>query len=178
MLTDCGEAVDFASRGEVSMSRAGLIVLLLMLGLVLVVGTSCTRCGKSVAEQAVESAVEKATGGRADIDVGGSIDLSGLPAFLHYPGATAKARWGASDKGATGTVYAFETKDPAESVIDFYRKALAGWKNLSTMQSGDATVLVYGSEDDMESVTVTVSRDDDQKTTSLTLLYAVKTVGS
>jgi hypothetical protein len=158
------------------MSR--VIALGLALGLVVVAGFGCMKCGQNVsqkiAEKAIEGAVDKATGGKTNIDVGSNVDLSGLPAFLHYPGGTAKARWSMSSKEGTGTVYSFETKDPAASVADFYKKALAGWKNSSTMESDGATIMSYGTENEKEFVTLTISKEKDSNTTSLTLLYSKK----
>jgi hypothetical protein len=158
------------------MSR--VIALGLALGFVVVAGFGCMKCGQNVsqkiAEKAIEGAVNKTTGGKANIDVGSNVDLSGLPAFLRYPGATAKARWSMSNEGTTGTVYTFETNNPAASVVDFYKKALAGWKNSSTMESGDATIMSYGTENEKEFVTLTISKEKDSNTTSLTLLYSKK----
>jgi len=152
--------------------------LCLALGLVIVAGFGCMKCGenvsKRIAERAVEGAVDKATGGKAKIDIGGNVDLSGLPAFLHYPGATARNRWSMTGEQGTGTVYSFETKDPAASVTDFYKKALAGWKNSSIMENEEATILTYGGENEKEFVTLTVSRDKDSNLTSLTILYTKK----
>jgi len=160
------------------MSRIGLIALCLVLSFVVVTGVGCMKCGqdvsKKMAEKAIEGAVEKSTGGKANIDVGSNVDLSGLPAFLHYPNATAKARWSMSKDGTTGTVHTFETKDPTANVIDFYKKALASWKNSSTMQNDDATIMSYGTENEKEFVTLTVSKEKDSNTTSLTLLYSKK----
>jgi hypothetical protein len=59
-------------------------------------------------------------------------------------------------------------------VVDFYKKALAGWKNSSTMESGDATIMSYGTENEKEFVNLTVSKEKDSNTTSLTLLYSKK----
>ena len=158
------------------MSR--VIALCLALGFVVVTGFGCMKCGQDVsqkiAEKAIEGAVNKTTGGRAKIDVGTNVDLSGLPAFLHYPGATAKNSWSMSGKEGTGTVYSFETKDPAASVADFYKKALAGWKKASTMGSDEATIMSYGTENEKEFVTLTISKEKDLNTTSLTLLYSKK----
>ena len=160
------------------MSRVSLIALCLVLSIVVVADVGCTKCSQDVsqkvAEKAMEGAVNKATGGKANIDVGSNVDLSGLPATLHSPGAAAKARWSMSKDGSTGTVYTFETKDPTASVVDFYKKALAGWKNSSTMESGDATILIYGTEDEKESVTLTVTKEKDSNLTSFTLLYSKK----
>jgi hypothetical protein len=158
------------------MSR--VIALCLALGFVVVTGFGCMKCGQNVsqkiAEKAIEGAVNKASGGKANIDVGSNVDLSGLPATLRYPNAAAKARWSMSKDGTTGTVYTFETNDPTASVIDFYKKALAGWKNASTMESGDATIMSYGTENEKEFVTLTVAKEKDSNTTSLTLLYSKK----
>jgi len=160
------------------MSRIGLMALCLALSFVVVTGVGCMKCGqdvsKKMAEKAIEGAVEKATGGKANIDVGSNVDLSGLPAFLHYPNAAAKARWSMSKEGTTGTVYTFETKDPIASVIDFYKKALASWKNSSTMENEDATIMSFGTENEKEFVTLTVSKEKDTNTTALTLLYSKK----
>ena len=77
------------------MSR--VIALCLALGFVVVTGFGCMKCGQNVsqkiAEKAIEGAVNKASGGKANIDVGSNVDLSALPATLRYPNATAKARW-------------------------------------------------------------------------------------
>jgi hypothetical protein len=158
------------------MSR--VIALCLALGFVVVAGFGCMKCGQDVsqklAEKAIEGAVNKTTGGKANIDVGSNVDLSGLPEFLRYPGAAAKARWSMSKEGTTGTVYTFETADAVKAVVDFYKKALAGWKNSSTMENGDATIMSFGTENEKEFVTLTVSREKDANTTSLTLLYSKK----
>jgi hypothetical protein len=159
-------------------SRVSLIALCLALSFVVVANVNCMRCGRSISEKlaqkAMEGAVEHATGGKAKIDVGGNVDLSGLPAFLHYAGASAKARWAMSNEGTTGTVYTFETVDAPASVINFYKTALAGWKNASTMETDEATILVYGTEDEKQMVTVTVAKDKDSGKTGLTLLYTKK----
>ena len=158
------------------MSR--VIALCLALGFVVMAGFGCMKCGQNVsqriAEKALEGALNKTTGGKANIDVGSSVDLSSLPAFLHYPGATAKGRFSMSGKEGTGTVYTFETKDPTTSVVDFYKKALAGWKSALTSENDDAVTLVYATENEKESVTVNVKRDKDTNVTSLTLMYSKK----
>lgn len=160
------------------MSKAGVIALGLVLSFVVVASVGCMKCGRNVSqkitEKALEGAVNKATGGRANIDVGSNIDLSGLPAFLQYPGANAKGRWSMNNAAGSGTVYTFLTSDPASSVTDFYKKALAGWKNASSMETNEATVLVYGTEDEKQAVTITVAKDKESNATSLTLLYSKK----
>ena len=160
------------------MSKVSVIGLCLALSLVVVIGVGCAKCGKDVsqkiAEKAIEGAINKSTGGRADIDVGSNVDLTGLPATLHYPGAVAKGRFSMTGKEGSGTVYTFETKDPTASVVGFYKKALAGWKNSLTAEEADAVTLVYATENEKESATINVSRDKDTNVTLFTLLYAKK----
>ncbi len=160
------------------MSRVSLIALCLALSLVVVANVNCMRCGRSIseklAEKAVQGAVKAATGNNVDIGAGGNVDLSGLPANMHYPGAVAKARWSMSGEGGSGTMYSFETADAVANVVNFYKTALAGWKNATTAETGDATIMVYGSADEKESVTVTVGKDKDSGKTTLGLLYTKK----
>jgi hypothetical protein len=159
-------------------SRASLIALCLVLSFIVVANVNCMKCGESVskkiAEKAMEGAVKAASGGKADISTGGNVDLSGLPASLHYPGAVAKARWSMGGEGGSGTMYTFETPDPVANVVSFYKTALAGWKNASTMETGDATILVYGTEDEKQTASVTVAKDKDSGKTTLGLLYVKK----
>ncbi len=158
------------------MSR--VIALCLALGFVMAAGFGCMKCGQDVsqkiAEKAIEGAVNKTTGGRASIDVGNNIDISGLPGFLRYPGAAAKGRYSMTGEEGTGTVYVFETKDPTASVVGFYKKALATWKSSSTMENADMTVLSYGTEDEKQAITLTVATDKETQATSLTVLYNKK----
>ena len=160
------------------MSRVSLIALCLALSFVVVANVNCMRCGQSVsekfAEKAMEKAVERASGGKANIDVGSNVDVSGLPLSMRYPGAVAKARWTMSNEGGSGTMYTFETADPVANVVGFYKTALAGWKSASTMESGDATILLYGTENEKEFVTVTVGKEKDSGKTTLGLLYTKK----
>jgi hypothetical protein len=155
------------------MSRA--VALGLSLGLVMVAGFGCMKCGQNVsqkiAEKAIEGAVDKSTGGRASIDVGKDVDLSGLPDFLRYPKATPTGRYSMSGKEGTGTVYTFETMDTAGVVVAFYRKALSAWKSVSAAESEDQTILTFWSRDEKQSVTVNVTKDKDKNVTSLTLLH-------
>ncbi len=155
-----------------------VITLGLALGLVAAAGSGCMKCGREVsqriAERAIEGAVDKATGGRADIQVGSDVDLSGLPKFLLYPNAEATGRYSLTRKADVGTVYTFQTKDSAAAVAGFYKKALAGWKKASAMESEEAMIMSYDTENEKESVTLTISKEKDQNTTSLTLLYAKK----
>lgn len=157
------------------MSKVGLMALCLALAMVVVADVNCTRCGQGIseklAEKAMEGAVNKATGGKANIDLGGNVDLSGLPALLRYPGATAKSRWSVSGEQGSGTVYAFETVDPPATVVNFYKQALSGWKSSSVAETGETTILVYTSDNEKEFVTVNVTKDSDSNRTLLTLLY-------
>ena len=77
-------------------------MVLLAAGFALLVAANvgCMKCGESiaerVAEQAIEGAIEKGSGGNVDIDVGKTVDVSGCPAYLQYPGAKAIGKWSVS----------------------------------------------------------------------------------
>jgi hypothetical protein len=148
------------------------ILVALLLAVVAFSNTGCKGCGENVAESAMKAAVKSASGGKADIDVGSSVDISGLPEFLRYPGAKATASWSATTDEGTGTSYVFEVADARPAVVEFYKKALASWKNSSTMESEDVVVMMYGSADEKEFATVTIGKSDDK--TALTILYLKK----
>ena len=158
------------------MAKLSLYAVCMVLALSVTVNVGCMKCGEKAAQKAAETlaekAMEKASGGKADIDVGSNVDISGLPIELRYPGATAKGRWTMTNEKGTGTVYSFQTADPAKTVAEFYKKALAGWKSLSTMESDNSVVMAATSPDEKQTVTATVGTEDGK--TSLSIIYATK----
>jgi hypothetical protein len=146
----------------------------LVLGMVLIADVSCMKCGESIAkkatEKALEGAVNAATGGKASIDVSGNVDVSGLPAFLQYPGAKAVAKWSISGQDGTGSVYSFETADPKENMANWFKTSLAGqgWKEGATMESGEGTMLMYGSPDEKQFTTVMAGTEEGKTTVAVT----------
>ena len=160
------------------MHKISLVALALVLGMVLIADVSCMKCGESIArkatEKALEGAVNAASGGKANIDVSGNVDVSGLPGFLQYPGAKASAKWSISGEDGTGSVYSFETADPKETVVNWFKSSLAGtgWKEGATMESGEGSMLMYGSPDEKQFTTVMVGTDDGK--TTLAVTYGTK----
>jgi hypothetical protein len=152
-------------------SKLSLTLFCALLGLMAVANVGCMRCGQQAAQKAMESALEKASGGKVNIDAGGTaVDLTGLPANLRYTGAKAVSRWTMSGEKGASTVYSFETADPVATVVQFYKNALAGWKNASTAETDKAVIMVYGSQDEKEVVSVTVAPKDEGGT-SIVLTY-------
>ena len=158
------------------MLRVSMTAVCVLLLFTAVSNIGCMKCGDKIAQEAAEKAVEgalgKASGGKADIDVGSNVDISGLPVEFRYPNATAKGRWTMSNEEGSGAVYSFESADAAKTVVEFYKKALTGWKNLSTMESDEAVVMVGASEDEKKTVTVTVGTEDNK--TTISIIYATK----
>lgn len=152
--------------------RLTAILVAVLLVFVAASNSGCKGCASKVAEQAMEKAVETASGGKADIDVGSNIDVSGLPEALRYPGAAAKASWTMAGEDGSGTAYTFETADPRATVVTHYKNALAGWKSKMSSETEEATILSYGSADEKEFATVTVGTSDNK--TTLTVLYIKK----
>jgi hypothetical protein len=150
----------------------------LVLGFVVAANLGCMKCGANLArkatEKALEGAIEKSTGGKASIDVSGNVDISGIPAFARYPGAKGTAKWSMSGDEGAGTVYSLETADAKDVVTTWYKTSLegSGWKQLSVVETADATSFTYGSQDEKENVNVTIASGDGK--TAITVLYSKK----
>jgi hypothetical protein len=153
-------------------SRLSLIGLCAVLGFALVASVGCMKCGDKIAENAVEKAIEGATGGKGSIDVGSNVDISGLPEIMRYPGAKATGRMSMTGDKGTGATYTFETADAKQAVVDFYKKAMAGWKTSAEMESDGNTMLVYVSTDEKESAAITVGVEDAK--TTFNIIYSKK----
>lgn len=153
-------------------------VLALTMGLVLVAEVGCTRCGgdaaERIAERAVEQAIEKGSGGKADVDVGSDVDLSGLPEFARYPGATGKGKWSMQTEEGGGSAFGLETADPIDKVTEWYKSQVAaqGWKQSATMETGDGTMLMFTSPDEKQTMTVTLGKEEGK--TAIAIIYGTK----
>ena len=139
---------------------------------------SLPACGKNPAEKAGEKiagkALEAATGGKAKVDVGSSVDLSGLPAHLRYSNAKAIASWTINEKESKGTYYGLETADPVPTVKAFYKQNQAGWKESMTMDNADASMLTYISPDEKQSAIITITADKEKNKTVIAIVYTQK----
>jgi len=151
------------------MHKLSIAVFTLALCAMVVAGVGCMKCGESIAEQAAETAVEAASGGRVDIDAGGT-DMSDLPAFLRYPGAKAVGKMSVSTEDGDGTVWSLESGDLIGNIADWYRAAFKGqgWKTGAEVQMGKGTMLAGASADEKESVSVLLSWGEDKTTISVT----------
>jgi hypothetical protein len=151
-----------------------LVLLAVGFTLAVTVNVGCMKCGSDVTErlteEAIEGAIEKSSGGKVDIDVGKTVDMSGCPAFLQYPGAKGIGKWSMTTGDGSGSVYSFETGDPREKVADWFEASCEGqgWKQAATMQTGDGLMLMYGSPDEKQSVTVMLATDEGKTTIAVT----------
>ncbi|MEO0080370.1 MAG: hypothetical protein ABIK44_06830 [candidate division WOR-3 bacterium] len=152
--------------------RARLFVLAVVSLFLLSAVFGCARCGQQLGERAAEKALEAASRGKAKVDLGaaGTVDISELPKFLQYPGATPKAKWSLTTPDGTGKMFVLETADPKEKVINHYKAALAGWKSNATFESEEGTVMVFGSPDEKQAVTVTIGKEENRTTISILLV--------
>lgn len=160
------------------MLKLSCLALASVLAVAVVVNTGCMKCGenmaKKVSEEALEAAVEKASGGKADIDVSGNIDISGVPEFARYPGAKATTKWSLSADEGTGTVYALETADEKGKVTEWYRASLAAsnWKQAAVLETGDGTSFTYASGDEKQVVNVVIAAEKGGST--ITVMVSTK----
>jgi hypothetical protein len=143
------------------------VFVVLVLGAAVVLDAGCAKCGEKAGEKAAERMIEAASGGKAKVDVG-SVDISSLPANLRYPNAVAKAKWEVSTDEGKGINYTLETADPKAKVIEFYKGALAGWKQSMMSESPEATSLVFVSNDEKETVFILIGSDQGKTTINLT----------
>ena len=158
------------------MQKTTLIGLAVLTAFVLTANINCMICGGDVAgkiaQEALETAVEKGTGGKVDIDVSGKgVDLTGLPEFAKYPGAQGKGKWSMSGEDGSGSAYGLESGDAMDKVAEWYKSQVAGqgWKESMTMDMGDGKMLMFVSPDEKKSLTVTLSSEDGK--TSIAIIY-------
>ncbi|MFO7639588.1 MAG: hypothetical protein R6X14_09915 [bacterium] len=152
------------------MTKVSLVVLSGSFCLLLLANAGCMKCGETIAERAVETAIERTTGVQADLDRTGTVDVSDLPGFLGYPGAKAMARFGGTQDGATVTNYAFECSAATSEVISWYKSSLSGqgWKEIAHVNMGDGTMMVnYARADEKANVSVVVGTDDGKTTIAI-----------
>ncbi len=135
--------------------------------------TGCMKCGEKSSERIAEKMVEQATGGKAKMDVG-TVDISGLPVNLRYPNAVASIKLDVTgpDKKETGTIWSFETKDPATQVAQFYKNALASWKQSMIAETQETTTMVFVSPNEQETVSIIITADKEK--TTLNIAYTTK----
>jgi hypothetical protein len=142
-------------------SKITAILLSAVLIAALLPTQGCMKCADSLAkkatEKAVETALEKSTGGKVDLGTGSNVDLSGLPAELIYPNAKPLARWSITQDKSTGASYTFESTDLVATVVAHFKTSMAGWKNSSTMEANDATMLTYQNADESKSALIVIA---------------------
>ncbi len=136
-------------------------------------------------EKAEERAIERQTGGAVQIS-GGNVTLridggtvavganakvpASFPAEVPvYPGARVGMAAESSQNGKTGWSLTLETGDARDKVSAFYRSSLAGFKQSSVLDLGDAEMSVW--QGDRYDVTLMIATGADQKTT-LTMTVA------
>jgi hypothetical protein len=149
----------------------------LFLGAMIIVNVGCMQCGcgesitEKIAETAMEKAVEVGTGGKGKIDVGKDVDLSGLPAEARYPGAKGTGRFAISTGDGSGVTYSLETGDAPAKVLEWYKASAekAGWKKVAEMETGEATMVTFGKEEEKKFMNATVTTDKGK--TTIAIIY-------
>ncbi|MGQ9678009.1 MAG: hypothetical protein ACUVUD_01850 [bacterium] len=152
--------------------RSIAILIAVLLTLTILPTTGCMKCGEKASEKVVEKMVKEASGGKVKADVG-TVDISDLPQILRYPNAIARSKWQTNTKEGSGTVWTFESKDPKDKVVQFYKSALSTWKSSLTNETPNMTMLMFASQDEKEFVTITVA--SQEKVTSFNISYAKAT---
>lgn len=170
-----------------------LVVILIIVILVLagigfvaqkVMQKASVMVGQKVGEKVAEGIIEKATGGKADVDVNsGNVSVktkegsfstsSSLPADWPkdvpvYPGATVSYSGSNTSKsGDSGIGAVLTTKDSAQKVRDYYAKELVvqGWTVEATYNADETSVL--SATKDTRTFAATTAQSDDMTTITL-----------
>jgi hypothetical protein len=141
------------------------------------VGWGCSKNspdGKGLAEKGMEKALDSGgqQGHKVDLGSKGSVDLSGLPETLRYPGAEALARVSAPGAEKPGTTYIMKTADAPSKVVSFYKKSLAGWTEVFVAETPEMSNLAYDSPDGGRRVSVVCGTDRKVGGTTLSITVA------
>lgn len=167
-----------------SIMRTSLLLTSSLLSLALL-----TACGQNITEKLVENAIEKETGGQANVDIAngtmkvqtseGNFEVGGntLPKDWPtdaptYPGANIQySASGMQDSGA-GQGVMLITQDSLQTVIDFYTEQMKknGWTIEGSMNAG--TTSTIGGSKGNRVLTVVISAVDG--TTNITLALGTK----
>jgi hypothetical protein len=158
------------------MRRNALAALALVFVVALAAG--CSR-GKSAGEQFAEKQMEKVLeqGGakHADVDLGGGgVDLSGLPAEFRQPGAVGIGHVGGGDANGQADTYILQTGESSGAVLAGYKQRLAGWKQVSFMESPAATSISYESPDGARQASVLVGTERNSGKTNISITLSGK----
>jgi len=134
------------------MRRYALTVVLLA-----VVAALWTGCGK---------AEEKPAAAKPAGDTP-AVDISTLPEYLRYPGATAKERMELSTPDSKGTSWTLETADPESTVTAWYGVSIekAGWVKVPETKVG---LLSWEKPDKSETIRMMLYPKDGKISISLT----------
>ncbi len=167
--------------------RSGWIVLPLLL-----LGLSCG--GEKATERAIERQIEKASGGKAKVDLSkdkmtiktkegemaisqsGAVDIpADFPKdVLVYKGAVVKMVF-KQDKGVSMLL---ETADDVKKVAQAYQADMKanGWQEVGSMPMADGATLNYekGKDNEKRNVIVGIGRGDDEGKTHITLTVAAE----
>lgn len=167
-----------------------LVVVVLLLALVgfavqKVMQKASVMVGQKVGEKVAEGIIEKATGGKANVDVdSGNVSVktkegsfstgTSLPSDWSkdvpvYPEATVTYSGSSNAKsGEAGTGAVLTTSDTAQKVRDYYAKELVvqGWSVDATYNANESTVISAATKDTR---TLAVTTDQSDGMTTITL---------
>jgi len=133
------------------------------------------KVSETVAEKVTEKALE-ATTGTSQVDFaadGGAVDISAMPEWLRYPGATGKAHVASAPDATSGggDMWMMQTADPLPAVKAWYQKALSTWQQQVATETAEAVLFVAQSPSGDASVSVTISKETDGPTT-VTIMHS------
>ncbi|MEO0081727.1 MAG: hypothetical protein ABIL25_05455 [candidate division WOR-3 bacterium] len=127
------------------------------LAVIVVIAAFLAGCGKTSDKPAVAKPMGEAA----------AVDISTLPEFLRYPGATATERIALSTSDSKGTVWTLVTKDQKTTVESWYGTSVekAGWVKVPETKVG---ILSWEKPDKSETIKMLVYEQDGKTHISIT----------
>jgi hypothetical protein len=148
------------------MSRIRLAV---MLALALVIAAGCSKdsdASRKVAENQMSKALSQ-TGEKVKVALPDkkSLDLTGLPESLRYPGAEPLGHITGADPATNSETFVMQTDASLIDVVTFYKTALADYTLMAHNESPQMVTLAYATRDGKLEVGLVVgSRNQTGKT--------------
>jgi hypothetical protein len=158
------------------------IPLAVVLASAVVITAGCSKDSgdkQPVAERMGERMMEKALsqgGEKVKVELGDkrSIDLTGLPETLRYPGAEPIGHVAGAEPGTNSETFVLQTSDVMSDVIAFYKSALTDYQLTSHMESPQMVTMAYTTRDGKSQVGLVIGSRNQSGKTSMNVTVTSK----
>jgi hypothetical protein len=161
------------------MRGTGVTILSLVLAAAVVLTAGCSGGAKTAeksAEAMMEKALNQAGDGSTKLELGaaGTVDLSGLPENLRYPGAKPLSHVSSSSGDAKSDTYILQTGASVAEVAAHFKQSLPDWKQIHTTETGDMVSMAFESPDGAQMVSIMIGGDREKNLTTMNVTISAK----